>query len=232
MRADDILTERMAQAKAIINGDWNTISELARSVKDHGGTQIGHGKFSIAYMDRSYGKYVVKVVHKWDQPFLDYIEFCSSHSSPYLLKVVDHRAVRDEFFVAVTERLRPVHLGTHFKRLKRTVDMLSAGGWEPVFDPNHWTGESFYMATYQSALHDHAEGDNSDANTAIRESVSKPYPGLEDILFKIGNMGHSLDLHLGNWGARGKQLVLLDPLFDEDNLKTSDRFGSGFSGGI
>lgn len=233
MRVNDILKERQVQAKAILDGDWTNITELAKLVAQRGGRTIGHGKFSIAYVDPSYKRYVIKVVHNWDEPFLDYIGFCEKNKSPYLLKIFGHRIHEtddDRFFVAMTEFLKPASIDK-FRSMKRTIDVMYHEGWEPDFN-TQYDGDHLYLEIFQGVLYDWFEGKDLGEAQRILDAVNKSEPGLLDVLYKVASLGHHLDLHLYNWGMRGNQLVLLDPLFDQGKLQEMNRFGSGFSGGI
>lgn len=228
MRLDQ-LTEKTGQVLAMYRKkDWESIEELEEYIKSVGGQKIGAGGFSTVYKHPSQGGLVVKISGRGehtkqdggDAGWLEWAKYCrlNYRSNRHLLRVAEIQPI-GEFFFAAMEPLEfdDQRVASAFSDLAMLRDkgagfnsdfidalVYQAAGVKrkpaPFFTPN---GDIFPVP--------------SDGAMRMWQSWSAKNKELAAALVSAGKLTGSsikLDLQSQNFGFRGSDLVIVDPLWD------------------
>jgi len=184
---------------------------------------LGRGSFGYAF-EISNGD-VLKVWHR-DEAYEKFIEYCiANKSNPYLLKV---KGKVQSFEIRHAANRKPIDM--KFVRIEKVnpLKSLKPLGYDDK-DSSKTLDEFFWQ--FQKLIYKRNFDLLEKADTEMYETLylkkQRGSPEFEKILRDIAElmktfqeMGLKTDVHSGNFGLRGNQLVLIDPVLTYQDEKT------------
>lgn len=200
MRLDELRPQDVLGLK---DRNW-TSKELVDHLQSIGAEPIGDGGAAEVWAHQKLGNLVLRIAHASDTGWVEWAKYCylNQRKNPHCMRVASV-IPQGYWFFCVMERMKFDR--DRFQELakqsyRRYATTSREFKWAIGNDITVW-------------LEDDSEAPDR-LEKFITDNGGKP---LGQCLWDIGTMGKRsgaiLDLHFGNWGFRGKTLVITDPLY-------------------